>query len=68
MLMVARSQVDLLVRDADPAIAKAAGEMALVLDDVILSMPDPNQPAPITVDAAPFQAALGKLEALAGSV
>lgn len=68
MLMVARSQVDLLMRDADPAIAKAASDMALVLDDVILSMPDPNQSAPIDVDPAPFQAALDKLEALAGSV
>ena len=68
MLLVARSQVDLLPKNADPAVAKAAAEIARALDDVILSMPDPNQKAPVAFDPAPITAAVSTLEALAGSV
>lgn len=68
MLIVARTQLDLLVRNPDPAVAKSAGDMALALDDVILAMPDPNQLAPVAFDPAPITAAIEHLEALAGSV
>lgn len=68
MLIIARNQVDLLKRDDDPKVVKAAQGIALTLDDVILFMPDPNQPAPITLDPAPYLDALAKLETLAGSV
>lgn len=68
MLMVARSQVDLLMKNKDPAIAKAAGDMAMAFDDVILSMPDPSVKAPVDFDPSPIISAVGMLEALAGSV
>lgn len=68
MLTVARTQIDLLVRNEDPAVAKAARDMALAFDDVILSMPDPNAGGPVTFDPAPILAAIGILEGLAGSV
>lgn len=68
MLMVARTQVDLLLRNQDPAVAKAAAEMAMALDDVIISMPDPAQSAPVLFDPAPILAAVSKLEGMAGSV
>ena len=68
MLMVARGQVDLLMGNSDPAIAKAATEMGLALDDVILSMPDPNVAAPVEFDPAPINALKEKMEALAGTI
>ncbi len=68
MLMVARGQVDLLMGDPDAAIKSAATEMALALDDVILSMPDPNVAAPVDFDPAPINALKEKMEALAGTI
>jgi hypothetical protein len=68
MLMVARGQVDLLMGDSDAAIKSAATEMALALDDVILSMPDPNVAAPVEFDPAPINALKEKMEALAGTI
>lgn len=68
MLMVARGQVDLLLGDADPAVAQAATDMGMALDDVILSMPDPAITAPVAFDPAPIAALLAQLEALAGSI
>lgn len=68
MLMVARNQIDLLLKSKDPVIAKAASEMALTFDDVILSMPDPNTSAPVAFDPAPILSAITTLEGLAGSV
>lgn len=52
LLMVARGQLDLLARSEDAAIAKLATDEAIMLDDVILSMPDPNQTAPVAYDPA----------------
>jgi len=68
MLMVARGQVDLLMGNSDPAIAKAATDMGMALDDVILSMPDPNVAAPVEFDPAPINALKEKMEALAGTI
>lgn len=68
MLMVARTNLDLLVRSDDPAVAKAAEGLILGFDDIILTMPDPNISAPITFDPAPIAALLSQLEAAAGSV
>lgn len=68
MLMVARGQIDLLVGDADPAIKVAATEMGLALDDVILSMPDPNVASPVDFDPAPILTLKAKMEELAGTI
>lgn len=68
MLMIARSEVDLLIHNEDPALRKASGEMAMALDDVILSMPDPAARGPVEFDPTPIVDAFGKLEALVGSV
>ena len=68
MLMVARTNLDLLVRSDNPAVAEAAKALVLGFDDIILTMPDPNVSAPVTFDPAPIVALLAKLEAAAGSV
>jgi hypothetical protein len=67
MLMVARTQIDLLSRNEDQAIVEAAKGMALTFDDIILTMPDPNTQGPVAFDPAPIVEAIGKLELLAGS-
>ena len=68
MLLVARNQLDLLVRGQDAAVAEAAMKMALVFDDIILSMPDPVASAPVAFDRAPLIEAIAALEGFAGSV
>jgi hypothetical protein len=68
MVMVARSQTDLLLFSADPKVATAAKKMALTLDDVIISLPDPNVSMPVEVEATLILEAVGALEGLAGSV
>lgn len=68
MTMIARSQIDLLLFSGDGALIKTANQMALTLDDVILSLPDPNVSGPVTLDPAILQDAFGMLETLAGSV
>lgn len=50
LLMVARGELDLLARHEDVTIARLARERAMEMDDLILFMPDPNQPAPISFD------------------
>jgi hypothetical protein len=67
-LMIERGKVDLLMQSTDPALAKAAGEMGMALDNVILSMPDPAINAPVEFDAAPIAALLAQLEALASTI
>jgi hypothetical protein len=42
MILAARGELDLLMRDSDPAIAKYASEAAMAFDDVIISLPDPE--------------------------
>lgn len=64
IVMAARGELDLLSRDADPTIAKLAAEQAMLFDDVIISLPDPHQPAPVAVDAALLSALVTRLEAL----
>lgn len=64
VLMVARGELDLLSRDQDRAIAKLAGEKAMAFDDVILFMPDPDQPAPVAFDPALIMDLVAKLEAI----
>jgi hypothetical protein len=68
MTMVARSQVDLLLFSGDGAVIKAANQMALTLDDVILYLPDPSVGTPVELDASVLLEALTVLEGLAGSV
>ena len=68
MLIVARKGVDLMLHNDDPALAKAAQDTALAFDDVILTLPDPKQSAPVTVDPAAILSLVTKLEALGGSV
>lgn len=62
MIMAARGELDLLMRDPDPAIAKYASESAMAFDDLIISLPDPNQSTPVQLDPAPFNDLVGKLE------
>ena len=68
MLMVARTNLDLLARTDDAAVAKVAEGLILGFDDIILTMPDPNQSAPVSFDPAPIAALLSQLETAAGSV
>lgn len=67
-LIVERGKVDLLMKSADPAIAKAATDLAVALDDIILSLPDPATAAPVTFDPAPIAELLGQISALDASI
>lgn len=67
-LLIERGKVDLLAHSADPVVAKAALDMGMAMDDVILSMPDPAVNAPVDFDPAPVAALLARIEALAGAV
>lgn len=62
MIMAARGELDLLTRDPDPTIAKYATETALALDDLIISLPDPNQSAAVDIDPALFNDLVARLE------
>lgn len=66
MLLVARGDIDLLGRDQDPVIANAAQRMGLIVDDIILSMPDPNAAGPVPFDPAPIQQTIMQMAVLAG--
>lgn len=63
LLMVARGELDLLSRNADPRLAKLAASEAMALDEIILTMPDPNQTAPVAFDPAPVLKLIQRLEA-----
>ena len=52
LLIVARGQLDLLVRGSDPVVKKSATKMALAIDDVIVVAPDPAASAPVPFDPA----------------
>lgn len=67
-LMIERGKVDLLMQSGDPAIAKAAADMALAMDEVILMMPDPAVTEPVAYDPAPVATLLGQLQGMAGSI
>lgn len=64
MIMAARGELDLLMRDSDPAIAKYATEAAMAFDEVIISLPDPGQTAPVEIDPALFQDLVTRLESI----
>jgi hypothetical protein len=64
IIMSARGELDLLMRDPDPTIAKLAAEEAMLFDDLIISLPDPNQPAPVAVDVGLFNDLVTQLEKL----
>ncbi|MBA3909706.1 MAG: hypothetical protein C0524_07415 [Rhodobacter sp.] len=68
MLMVARTQVDLLSRSQDAAIIEAAREMVSAFDNIIIEMPDPNAGGAVAFDPAPLLEVITRLERLAGSV
>lgn len=63
-IMAARGELDLLARDPDPTIAKVAAEEAMLFDDLIISLPDPHQPAPVELDPALFNGLVSQLEKL----
>ena len=62
MILSARGELDLLMRNSDPAIAKYAKEAAMAFDDVIISLPDPNQRVPVEIDPALFKDLVTRLE------
>jgi hypothetical protein len=64
ILMSARGELDLLLRHEDPAIAELAKEEAMAFDDLILSMPDPHQPAAVEFDVGLIKALIARLEEL----
>jgi hypothetical protein len=68
MLMTTRNQLDLLSRDPDQAVVKAVGEVALAMDDLILSLPYPVTADPVALDPALVLDAVKPLEAVAGGV
>lgn len=68
LLMVARGELDLLSRDQDRAIAKLAADQAIAFDDVILFMPDPDQPVPVAFDPKLILDLVQTLEATAKAV
>ena len=63
-IMAARSELDLLMRDRDPAIAKYASEAAMAFDDVIISLPDPDRGGPVEIDPALFNELVSRLKGL----
>lgn len=67
-LMVMRGKLDLLMQSADPAIKKAAGDMANDMDNVILSMPDPVSVEPIEFAPDAVAELLADLQALVGTL
>lgn len=67
IIMAARGELDLLARDSDPTIAKLAAEEAMLFDDLIISLPDPHQPAPVAIDASLFSGLVSQLEKLTES-
>lgn len=68
LLMEARSELDLLARTPDPAMAKLAAAEGLAIDDMIISMPDPNQVAPVSYDPTPILELIGRLGKIDESV
>ena len=68
LLMVARSQLDVLASSSDPAIKTSASEMAVAFDDVILFAPDPKASAPVPFDPALVTQLLGTLKGQAASI
>jgi hypothetical protein len=68
LLMVARSQLDVLTSSSDPAIKTSASGMALAFDDVILFMPDPGAKAPVAFDPALVTQLLTTLQGQAASI
>ncbi|MBN8630042.1 MAG: hypothetical protein J0L76_04205 [Rhodobacterales bacterium] len=63
-IMAARGELDLLMHDSDPAIAKYASEAAMAFDDVIISLPDPGRTGPVEVDPSLFNELVSRLEGL----
>ncbi|WP_333814494.1 hypothetical protein [Tabrizicola sp.] len=61
-LMVARGELDLLARSADPGLAQLALSEAMALDEIILSMPDPAGSGPVAFDPAPILELVKRLE------
>jgi len=66
MLLVARGEIDLLGRDADPVVANAAQRIGLIVDEIILSMPDPNATGSVAFDPGLIQQTIMQMAVLAG--
>lgn len=64
IIMSARGELDLLMRDPDPTIAKLAKDEAMLFDDLIIALPDPHQPTPVAVDVSLFNDLVSHLETL----
>lgn len=67
-LLIQRGKIDLLMQSENPVVAKASTDMAMALDNVILSMPDPVVSAPVPFDPAPVAALLAQLDGLASGL
>jgi hypothetical protein len=67
IIMAARSDLDLLMRDPDPTIAKLAGDEAMLFDELIISIPDPHQMAPVEIDAGLFNGLVSQMEKMQDS-
>jgi len=75
MVMVARDQIDLfargkdstlLGRTPDPALITGAQEMGALVDNVLIDLPDPAIPVPMTFDPALITTVIEELVGLAG--
>lgn len=67
-LIIQRNKIDLLMQSANPVVAKSSTDMAMALDNVILSMPDPMVTEPVLFDPAPVVALLAQLDGLASGL
>ncbi|MDM7931738.1 hypothetical protein [Tabrizicola sp.] len=68
LLMVARGQLDSLMRSADPTIKQSATKMALAFDDVILFAPDPGASGPVKFDPGLVTSLVETLRGNSGSI
>ena len=75
MVMVARDQIDLfargkdltlLGRTPDPAMIEGAQKLGTIVDIILIDLPDPAVPVPMTFDPAIFTTAVADLGMLAG--
>lgn len=62
MILAARGELDLLMRDSNPAIARYASEAAMAFDELIISLPDPGRTGPVEIDPALFKDLVTRLE------
>ncbi|MCY1127683.1 hypothetical protein OU426_12535 [Frigidibacter sp. RF13] len=62
LLMVARGQLDTLMRSSDPLTKKSAEKMALAFDEVVLDLPDPGAGAAVEIEPTTVLALIDTLK------